>query len=237
MLRTIEENATLGEQWKNAGAKKANMNQFYNCIGVPIVSSSSDTKTYVIDKFGIPTLHCILGTCNRLYHYLEDNCPDVEKFSKKLGIVKDPFQNKDYNGNYVEKILKNLEELNAIVDPEYKPFIEALQAIKDVQDCCFKPVLKPNYQEAINRFETAWYNIYIEFEIPFSNKCHVIIDHIPQVIERTGKSLYMASEQVVEATHAKFDMFWQRYKVNDVERQSHGVKLFACVGDFNSKYM
>ena len=57
------------------------------------------------------------------------------------------------------------------------------------------------------------------------------------MIERTGKSLYIASEQVVEATHAKFDMFWQRYKVNDVERQSHGVKLLACVKDFNSKNM
>ena len=47
----------------------------------------------------------------------------------------------------------------------------------------------------------------------------------------------MASEQVVEATHAKFDMFWQRYKVNDVERQSHCDKLLACVRDFNSKNM
>ena len=80
-----------------------------------------------------------------------------------------------------------------------------------------------------------WFDLYIEFEIPFSNKCHVIIEHVPQVIERTGTSLYLASEQVVEATHAKFDKFWQKYKVLDPESESHGQQLYNCGLDFNSK--
>ena len=42
-------------------------------------------------------------------------------------------------------------------------------------------------------------------------------------------------EQVVEAAHAKFDKVWQRYKVNDLERDSHGEKLRNCVVDFNTK--
>ena len=67
------------------------------------------------------------------------------------------------------------------------------------------------------------------FEIAFTNKCHVIIEHVPQVIKRT------ASEQVVEATRAKFDKMWQRYKVVDMERESHGKQLLRCVVDFNSK--
>ena len=47
----------------------------------------------------------------------------------------------------------------------------------------------------------------------------------------------LAHCEVVEATHAKFDMYWQRYKVNDVERQSHGDNLLTFVRDFNSKNM
>ena len=62
-----------------------------------------------------------------------------------------------------------------------------------------------------------------------------LLEHLPQVIERTGKSLYFSSEQVVEAAHAKFDKEWQRYKVTDFERNSHEEKLRNCVVDFNTK--
>ena len=77
----------------------------------------------------------------------------------------------------------------------------------------------------------AWYDIYLDFDIPFSNKCHIIIEHIPQVIERTGKSLFLSSEQVVEACHAKFDKMWQ--SVGLIERETHGENLLKCVIDFN----
>ena len=166
---------------------------------------------------------------------MEDNCPAVETFSKKLGIDRDPFNNKDYNGNYCEKIMKHLDILEKDVNLELQPFIEVLKAIKEIKDSCFGPTLKPTYQRAIDRFEKAWYEIYIEFEIPFSNKCHVLIEHVPQVIQRTGKSLYLSSEQVVEGSHAKFETLWQRYKVLDLERENHGSQLLKCVIDFNSK--
>ena len=58
---------------------------------------------------------------------------------------------------------------------------------------------------------------------------------MPQAIQRTGKSLYLSSEQVVEASHAKFDKKWERYKVLDLERDSHGTQVLQCVVDFNSK--
>ena len=47
-------------------------------------------------------------------------------------------------------------------------------------------------------------------------------------------SLYLTSEQVVEASHQKFSVFWERYKVLDLERPMHGDNLLACVIDFNS---
>ena len=125
--------------------------------------------------------------------------------------------------------------LKEIVGDTYESIVEALKALKEVKDACFGPNLKPNWKASLDNFEKAWYEIYIEFDISFSNKCHVIIEHIPQVIQRTGKSLYLSSEQVVEATHAKFDKFWQRYKVLALEKESHGNQLLKCVIDFNSK--
>ena len=66
------------------------------------------------------------------------------------------------------------------------------------------------------------------------NKVHVIIDHVPQAIERTRKGLLGNSEQVVEATHAKFEKFWLKYVVVDLESDIHGERLLECVIDFNS---
>ena len=134
-----------------------------------------------------------------------------------------------------EKIMKNLDELQLLVDPIFSPFIDTLRALKDIKETCFKPILKPNWREALARFKNAWQDLYIHFDIWFSNKVHILIEHLPQVIERTGKSLYSSSEQVVEAAHAKFDTIWQRYKVTDLERDSHGDKLRNCVVDFNTK--
>ena len=52
-------------------------------------------------------------------------------------------------------------------------------------------------------------HLYRAFQLPFRNKCHVIIEHVPQAIERSGASLYLTSEQVVS-------VFWERYKVLDL---------------------
>ena len=55
-----------------------------------------------------------------------------------------------------------------------------------------------------------------------------------KVVEKTGKGLQEGSEEVVEATHSKFDKFWARYKVKDLEDPQHGENLLACTTDFNS---
>ena len=36
--------------------------------------------------------------------------------------------------------------------------------------------------------------------IPKEDNTHILITHVPQVIERTGKGLFFQSEEVVEAT-------------------------------------
>ena len=67
--------------------------------------------------------------------------------------------------------------------------------------------------------------------LSFTNKAHILISRVPQVIQRTGKGLIYQSEEVVEAAHAKFDKFWQRYKVTDVESDKHGENLLQSVID------
>ena len=66
--------------------------------------------------------------------------------------------------------------------------------------------------------------------LTFTNKAHIIISHVPQVIA----GLFYQSEEVVEATHSKFETFWKRYKVLDVESEQRG-HLLECLLDFNTK--
>ena len=42
------------------------------------------------------------------------------------------------------------------------------------------------------------------FNVSMTHKCHILIEHVPQVVE-TGKGLQEGSEEVVEATHSKFE--------------------------------
>ena len=99
---------------------------------------------------------------------------------------------------------------------------------------CFGKEAHDNYREQINTFEKWSFEIYMDFDVNFSTKAHILITHVPQVIERTGKGLFFQSEEVVEATHSK-DIFWQRFKVIDVESEKHGERLLECVLEFNTK--
>ena len=54
-------------------------------------------------------------------------------------------------------------------------------------------------------------------------------------IARPGMGLFYESEQVVEEYHQKFAIFWDRYKVLDLESEMHGEHLLNCLIDFNTK--
>ena len=86
----------------------------------------------------------------------------------------------------------------------------------------------------MKNFEEKWFVLHNTLDVPFTNKVHVIIQHVPEVCERTGQSLHNNSEQVVEASHQKFNVVWENYKVLDLERPTHGENLLKCVLEFNT---
>ena len=87
------------------------------------------------------------------------------------------------------KLLNKLEELKKVIPEDFLIFSETLDALKNVKISCFGAEAHPDYKERINEFETKWEELYITHDMWFTNKVHVIIDHVPQSIERTGKGL------------------------------------------------
>ena len=76
-------------------------------------------------------------------------------------------------------------------------------------------------------------NLLQTFKVSITPKCHILLEHVPQVLEKTGKGLFEGTEEVVEATHGKFDRIWSRYKVKKLEDPQHGENLLAAVLDAN----
>ena len=70
--------------------------------------------------------------CDRLSSELENRCPDYLNFCKSIGMVKDPYNNKDYSGRYCDKLLKNLDKLDDVVGEELAPIVATLKGFNKV---------------------------------------------------------------------------------------------------------
>ena len=73
------------------------------------------------------------------------------------------------------KIIKNIHKLEQDVPEDLLPIIDTLKALQNVKSSCFGPKLGETYQDDINTFEEQWIQLYRDFQLQFSNKCHVII--------------------------------------------------------------
>ena len=103
--------------------------------------------------------------CNRLVDLLESHYPEFSHFTKSLGLVKDPFNNKDYNGNGCNKIMKFFYKLEEVIPEALLPILDTLKALQNVKSSCFGPKLSNNYKEDIIQFEEKWMQLYI-YRIP-----------------------------------------------------------------------
>ena len=74
----------------------------------------------------------------------------------------------------------------------------------------------------------------IKFNVTITPKCHIVFDHLEQVIDETGKAIGKDSEQVLETGHQNFIKIYQFYKVKDVRKQRHGTQMLRCLHHFNS---
>ena len=61
-----------------------------------------------------------------------------------------------------------------VVGEELAPFVATLKAFSKVIHACFGKEADPNYREIISDFENCWFDMFVEFDIAFNNKAHII---------------------------------------------------------------
>ena len=64
---------------------------------------------------------------------------------------------------------------------------------------------------------------------------HIILVHVEQVIDLTGKTLGQFSEQALEDVHSLFQMCWTRLLVKEIDSKIYLSRYHACILTFNSE--
>ena len=74
------------------------------------------------------------------------------------------------------------------------------------------------------------------FKVSYTNKTHIIIDHVPEYIRENKLSLGQTSDQLIESCHQYVNKRFQNshYKVKNVNNPQHGSKLLKGLNHINA---
>ena len=213
----------------------------YGAINRPLFQGNWEGEDLVLIVLPPPLLHLRLGIVNKLMDVLYQVDDQLEPLVEKvLHVSRTDYHGNAYEGNATMKLMKNVDMLTTLIQPPKLascfPILACLQEFQNVYEACFLEDPHPNYWSVIAKFE----NCYLDFCKIFcggrhwSTKAHIVISHIGQYIDRTGKTPCKFQEQVVEQTHAEFDRLWKSsYKTNE-GADNYAERLLNCVQHYNS---
>lgn len=86
--------------------------------------------------------------------------------------------------------------------------IPCMRSIKQLYSSVASTKLDIDYKDKINTFRSTWTEMVegltkAEYNISTPPKVHIIIDHLGDYLDLTGKSLAYTSDQHIEATHQR----------------------------------
>ena len=127
-------------------------------------------------------------------------------------------------------MLKNLDVLDDLLPSEHYRYLTAFKAFDCVVSSCFGYDLDPNYMTYINDFERSW----VDLKLPFTCKVHMLLEHLPEELERMGHGTALLNESAGESLHADFDNHYRGYIVKDLNAASYPSKLLQAVKVYNA---
>ena len=86
---------------------------------------------------------------------------------------------------------------------------------------CYGAELHPDFKDKIAAFKKDFINL----GISIAPKVHVVMFHIAEFCKITGQGLGPWSEQSGESVHHDFKGTWNRFIVNDTNRDIYGENL------------
>ena len=130
-------------------------------------------------------------------------------------------------------MLDNLDVLDALLPAKHYKYLVAFQAFGCVVSSCFSYDLDPCYMRYINEFKVAWFDL----GLPIICKMHLLIEHLPEVLEKYGMGTALLNESAGESLHADFDRHYQGYIIKNINTVQYQTKLLKAVTSYNSGHI
>ena len=125
---------------------------------------------------------------------LQEKVPKIEDFMSEFAIIKTGYHGGQFEGNECNVVLNNLDRLRDYVPNHFHEYVDTLEAFQDVKSGCFGYKLAPDYFKRIRTFELKMVILRIKFKVSVLLKCHVVFEHVQQVILETGRAIGQDSE-------------------------------------------
>ena len=112
-----------------------------------------------------------------------------------------------FNGPSIKYLLKekSLFDLEATL-PTFsvaKDFTDYLRCIREVHKACTSKTLDlKEAKQVVKNFETKFYNLYMEYNLSMTLKCHIIIPHYLYFFEKGGKTMKYTNGEFPESCHS-----------------------------------
>ena len=115
-----------------------------------------------------------------------------------------------------------LIDLEEILPPNAKVFVECLRGIANVHTVCVSEALDPSFETIISDFVANWKILQDQFGIGCTLKIHIIGTHLLDAIKQTGETFHNESDEVVEQAHYRVNAFERihGYLVSDRKMQT-----------------
>ena len=243
-LRHLDDLIATVTLWEEESGLREKLKEYHNVQHVPLLQTPtaklldndhSDTLTLTLTP--PPPLHVIkLGPVNHLWNGLSKH-HDMAHIEKLLGLTKSDKQKKAFQGPECDKILRNLDFLQACLPEELHTFVEALRQVGIVYQISTARSVVSNHREIIQNFKHTWITLMENFGITMPLKVHIIVDHLSDYFELSNQTLKDTNDQFIEACHAKVKKFFDNhpnYKFKDKNSDAYGEALLAAIVHFNS---
>jgi hypothetical protein len=234
-------------RWKEeTEGDRKKLKEFYNSEYEPLIEPVTGGDTEVLDVMIILGLHVLrLGPFNKLYDLLVKYV-ELKEFEKDLYLVRERYHSKTFEGNEIKRIYRRIEQLEEVVmsqDETKVDIVECMKELEKVDKLAAAEYLDKNYRQVIETFKSSWMNLHYKYfdkkgkrELTIPNKVHVIVDHLPDYFDRTGKTLHNISDQTIESVHQLLfkHMVRSNYYVKHAKSKKHSQKALAGLKAFNS---
>ena len=116
-------------------------------------------------------------------------------------ITKEGYHGGELEGGQCDKVFKKLDKLEALLPDEHKSIVDALEAIHQVNKAVSGKVLAANWKETLDTFAEKIMFLHGKYSLSITPKMHILLCHVEEYINLTGKLLGYVSDQTVEMCH------------------------------------